>query len=31
LPDEGESMLHRNIAILHLTLKIAQTLLCSED
>jgi len=24
-------MLHRNIAILHLTLKIAQTLLCSED
>jgi len=29
LSDEGESMLHRNIAILHLTLKIAQTLLCS--
>ena len=26
-----ETRLHRNIAILHLTLKIAQTLLCSED
>jgi len=29
LSDAGETKLHRNIAILHLTLKIAHNLLCS--